>query len=147
MAVLTAKQVADYFLALQDEDCGDALTNLKLQKLVYYAQGFHLAMKGKPLFDEGIEAWEHGPVVPSLWRCYRERGSQSIPKPKGLDFSKIPKSVRELLDEIYKVYGQFSAWKLRNMTHEEPPWRDTPRDCPIPHDRMQEYFRTLLVEG
>src|SRR5450631_518283 len=60
--MLTARAVADYFLSLVDEEAGDSLSNLKLQKLVYYAQGFSLALTGKRLFDEAIEAWEHGPV-------------------------------------------------------------------------------------
>ncbi len=48
--MLTAFQIADYFLTLVDDEAGDGLSNLKLQKLVYYAQGFHLALTGKPLF-------------------------------------------------------------------------------------------------
>ncbi len=67
MAKYRAKEVADYSLGSVEPDSGDNLSNLKLQKLVAYAQGFHLAMKdGEPLFDEPIEAWAHGPVIPSM---------------------------------------------------------------------------------
>src|SRR5260363_307462 len=55
--------VANYFLTLVEEEVGDALSNLKIQKLVYYAQGFHLALFSRPLFENAIEAWTHGPVI------------------------------------------------------------------------------------
>lgn len=55
--MLTCFDAADYFLSKIDEDAGDVITNLKLQKLVYYAQGFSLALCGRPLFAERIEAW------------------------------------------------------------------------------------------
>lgn len=59
-APTTAIEVARYFLALQDEDAGEGISNLKLQKLLYYAQGIYLAMEGKSLFPERIEAWTYG---------------------------------------------------------------------------------------
>ena len=113
--------VANYFLAQTDEEAGDLISNLKLQKLVYYAQGFHVAMFNmKPLFNEPLEAWTHGPVVVSLYHAYKSFGSGPIPRPKDFDPDVLTSEIRELLDEVYKVYGQYSAWKLRNLTHEEP---------------------------
>ena len=63
----TVFDVARYILSRQDQNAGDTISNMKLQKLVYYAQGFALAITGKPLFQEDIEAWEHGPVAPALY--------------------------------------------------------------------------------
>lgn len=147
-AILTARQVADYFLSLVDDEVGDSLSNLKLQKLVYYAQGFHLALTGKSLFEEDIAAWEHGPVVASLYRGFKQHGSEPIPAPEdGIDRNSYPEEVRELLDEVFSVYGQFSASKLRNMTHEEPPWREAYAIAPaatISLDTMRRYFSTLV---
>ena len=148
--MLSALKVADYFLGLVDEEAGDSLSNLKLQKLVYYAQGFHLALTGDPLFDDPIEAWEHGPVVPSLYRAFKCYGSGPIPPPdNGIDLDCYPEEVRDLLDEVFQVYGQYSAWKLRNMTHVEPPWVDAHNVSPstvIPKEAMKNYFRTLVNE-
>lgn len=62
--MLNCFDVAKYFLAQQDETAGDLISNLKLQKLIYYAQGFHLAISDRPLFPEPIKAWIHGPAVP-----------------------------------------------------------------------------------
>lgn len=144
--MLSAKDVAEYFLSLVEEDVGDSISNLKLQKLIYYAQGFHLAVSDTPLFDEPIEAWAHGPVVTDLYHEYKEYGSDRIPKPTDLDFDKYDKDVRELLDEVYDVFGQYSAWKLRNMTHDEPPWKDYQGQI-IPESAMKEYFTSQLIDA
>lgn len=144
--MLTCFDVAEYFLAKCDEEAGDTISNLKLQKLVYYAQGFYLAIEDEPLFDEPIEAWQHGPVVSALYQRYKEHGARSIPIPEDLDFSIFSEKQKEVLDEVYDVYGQFSAWKLRNMTHEELPWKETPITGIISQDLMKSYFKTCLVD-
>ena len=142
--MLTCFDVAEYFLSKTDEEAGDVISNLKLQKLVYYAQGFTLAVTGKPLFDEQIEAWQHGPVVPDLYHRYKDHGAFGIPAPTNVDFSKFPAEIKEILDEVYDVYGQFSAWKLRNMTHEEAPWKNTEIGDVISLDLMHKYFKTQI---
>ena len=144
--MLTCFDIARYFLAHVNEDYGDNISNLKLQKLVYYAQGFYLALYDKPLFSESIEAWTHGPVVPALYREYKDFGAGAIPIPQDMDFSIYDEQTKELLDDIFNVFGQFSAWKLRNMTHTEPPWKDadTCANKIISHESMKEYFKTRL---
>lgn len=141
----TSLDVANYFLSKSDEEAGDVISNLKLQKLLYYAQGFHLAITGKSLFSERIEAWTHGPVVPSVYRHFKEHGAAGIPKPELVpEFSE---ETQEVLDEVYSVMGQFSAWKLRNLTHTEPPWMDAyeaEASTPISNESLMEYFKTQL---
>lgn len=143
--------VAKYFLTLNanDEEVGELISNLKLQKLVYYAQGFHLAIEGESLFTESIEAWAHGPVVPELYHEYKVYGSGAIPPPDGFDPESIDGETRSLLDEVYAVFGQFSAWKLRNMTHEEPPWTEAYIEGGtgiITKKSMKKYFTTLVQD-
>lgn len=144
---LTADEVADYFLASVDADAGDNLSNLKLQKLIYYAQGFHLAMFEKPLFDEPIEAWTYGPVVPRIYRKYKDHGSGGIPAPREFDDRRFDPETRGLLDEVMEVYGQYSAVKLMNMTHEDLPWKCTPSAGVIDREQMRKYFKKLLING
>lgn len=146
MATLTAKDIANYFLSQVCEECGDSISNLKLQKLVYYAQGFYLALHGKPLFKDEIRAWQHGPVVPLLYRKYSSYEANPIPRPKKVDLSIFTKAIRDFLDEVYNVFGQFSAWKLRDMTHSEPPWKNTPQNGIITHTSLKAYFITLLTK-
>ena len=145
---ITALDVANYFLAQTDEEAGDLISNLKLQKLVYYAQGFHLAMfEKRVLFPEDIEAWTHGPVVDSLYHEFKTFGAGPIPRPTNFDPEILSSEQRELLDEVYKVYGQFSAWKLRNLTHDEPPYQEGLKSLGriISTDSLYRYFSTQLV--
>ena len=66
----TAEQVAEYFLLLVDDDAGDVMTNLRLQKLVYYAQAWRLAILDEALFEDDFEAWVHGIAsMPSSTSC------------------------------------------------------------------------------
>jgi uncharacterized phage-associated protein len=142
-AQISANDVADYFLSKNDETAGELISNLKLQKLLYYAQGFHLAITDKPLFPERIEAWIHGPVVPRVYHRFKDYGETALPAAgQRLSFDK---ETAELLEEVHQVYGQFSAWKLREMTHEEAPWKSTPPGATIPHSLLQSYFKTLLA--
>lgn len=140
------EEVANYFLDKLDIETEDCISNLKLQKLVYYAQGFVMALTDKKLFDEPIEAWEHGPVVRSLYQKYKENGSAAITKTEDLEYKSLSKypEVMEILDEVYQVYGQFSAWKLRNMTHDETPWLDTNRNDVITDYKMLTFFKTQI---
>ncbi|CAK0744041.1 putative prophage protein [uncultured Gammaproteobacteria bacterium] len=147
----TARNVANHFLSIAaaDED-GEGLTHLKLQKLLYYAQGFHLAIFGQRLFPDGIEAWEHGPVVQSAWVTFRQYGGSPIPPPIDLSIDVLSTEQRDLLNDVWNTYGQFSAWKLRNMTHEEPPWKETyqaGKNIPISDQALSRYFQTQVIDG
>ena len=145
MKKISCFDVAKYFLSLQDEEVGEFISSLKLQKLVYYAQGFHLAIYDKPLFPEEIEAWAHGPVIPKLYHNYKKYGSGGIP-PEPFDIKQFSETQIELLNEIWLLMAQYSAWKLRNITHEEPPWKNTyPYTKVISHSSMKEYFKTQIV--
>ncbi len=140
----SALMIANYFLKLADDDSGELLSNMKLQKLLYYAQGFHLALYNEPLFKERILAWTHGPVVADVYYKYKEYGNTGIPTPSEIDCSHLPLTVKELLNEIFNVFGQFSAWKLRDLTHEEPPWKETSNGEEIAYSKLKDYFLTQI---
>ena len=139
----TAFDVAYYMLALDSHKDGEGLTNLKLQKLCYYSQGFYLAIYDQPIFDEDIQAWAHGPVIPEIYHRFKVFGSSVInPDPYTINLSADKFS---LIEEVYEVFGQYSAWKLRNMTHEEPTWKSHEMYAGvIPKPEMQEYFKTRI---
>jgi len=145
----TCYDVANYFLKCQNEDFGDIMSNLKLQKLVYYAQGFYLAIVGEPLFNEPIEACVHGPVCVDLYHKYKEYGNGVIPIPYDVNTLEIfDEKALEILGMVQNDYGQFSGWMLRNLSHEDTPWIrafDKGRAV-ISHSAMKSYFKTLLIE-
>lgn len=144
MANHTALQVAEWFLSynrIAEAEAGaEKISNLKLQKLLYYAQGAFLAVTGNPLFDDELEAWQHGPAVDAVYCRYEKYRSDGIPYEDDFDFSSFSSEEQELLASVYNEFGQFSAWKLWNMTHEEAPWKNTPQTQIIPKFAIKEYF-------
>ena len=138
--MLNAKEVEEYFISIVDTDNGDSLSNLKIQKLLYYAQGFALAIFHGQLFPEKIMAWALGPVVVEVYEEYKGFGNNPVPMPRDFELGKYDKDTRELLDEVFEVYGQFSASALVDMTHNEPPWKATKPNREISIRHMQEYF-------
>lgn len=116
--------VANYLLAKASKSEGERsqLSNLKLQKLLYYVQGFHAVLLKRPAFDDRIEAWMHGPVIPSVYHEFKAYGNGQIPPAMPLEAVDIDEETAELVDEVFNVYAQHSAWHLRNLTHDEDPW-------------------------
>ena len=141
--MLNADDVARYFLVCQDTEHHEPITNLKLQKLCYYAQGIALVALGLPLFHDHIEHWPHGPVVLELDRKYKSHGSAAIPPPTDLNLESYDSSIRALLDNVYRDYGKYSASQLRNRTHKESPWMDTRPGAAISHQQLREHFESL----
>lgn len=144
-----AIEIAEFFLTMLDLSAGDTMSNLQLQKLLYFAQGFSLAINDKPIFEEDIEAWISGPVVPTVFHAYQKYNNQSLPMPKFLDFDRFSKEENELLLEVFNVYGQFSAWKLRDISYiPEGPWKKTfvvGKNNVIPHKVLKKYFLTQIT--
>ena len=115
---------AEYFIVRAYESKADAdMTNMKLQKLLYYAQSLHLALLDEPLFEEEIQAWRYGPVCPPAYYYYNDYESKQLPIPTGENFSEISEESKSLLEEVWENFGTYTAPQLRDMTHEESPWQ------------------------
>jgi uncharacterized phage-associated protein len=146
-------QIADYFItcSVAVEEYGEYLTNSKLQKLIYYAQGFHLGLFGKPLFEAPIEAWMHGPIVPDLYRKYNndKDGRETLPTSGVFDISNYSQDVIKLLNKVEGVYGQYSNWRLRDFVQSEAPWKNhcNVGDSVISLESMKSYFKNYLDEN
>lgn len=145
MANHNALQVAKWFLAhnriVAAAEDAEFISNMKLQKLLYYAQGCFLAATDNPIFSEPIVAWQHGPVVECVYHAYKSNGSNGICFDDDFDFSKFTEAENQLLKEVYDTFGQYSAWKLRNMTHNETPWKSTRQNAVISTALIKEYFK------
>src|SRR4051812_30274541 len=141
-AAYDALTIAKWFLAWSEETTETGLSNLKLQKLLYYAQGHHLAQKGRPLFSDPVQAWSHGPVVPDIYHEYKHHGGQVFVLDEDDDFEwdEVDKDTTRFLMRVWNTYGGLAAWRLRNMTHEETPWRENfsegGRNATIPPESM-----------
>ncbi|MFQ6793242.1 MAG: Panacea domain-containing protein [Thomasclavelia sp.] len=158
--VKSAIDVARYLI----NKCNDldiSISNLKLQKLLYFSQGFSLALTDQPLFEEEIEPWDFGPVVPVVYREYKMFGANDIPKietyfNKDFDsddflreisfdkniFSNVQKAI---MDTIVEQFGRYSANSLVTITHRQSPWINSYKKRKIiSKESIGDYFRELL---
>ncbi len=134
MSVYSVNTIANYFIqkSLDSQNPAENVTHLKLQKLVFIAQGFHLAYFDKLLFIEGIKAWTYGPVVPELFDRLRTYGRADVVDLINFQFAdnSIDQIIddgtvlsRSLLDEVWRVYGAVSGGQLVTLTHQKgSPW-------------------------
>jgi uncharacterized phage-associated protein len=119
MAIAKTNEIADWFIRFAHE-LSDPITNLRLQKLMYYAQAWYLALHGERLIPDTFEAWVHGPVIPSLYErfsAYRWNPiSEDVPEPR------LPAEVEDHLREVDAAYGGLLTWDLERMARAEDPW-------------------------
>jgi uncharacterized phage-associated protein len=113
----SAHDVAAYII-----DKRGVMTAMKLQKLVYYSQAWHLVWEDRQLFPDKIQAWANGPVVPSLYR--EHRGDFKVRSWPAGDPARLSERQTESIDAVLKFYGSKSAQYLSELTHAERPWRD-----------------------
>ncbi|SHM37294.1 Uncharacterized phage-associated protein [Fibrobacter sp. UWB7] len=142
-----ALQIANRLIKYAEIDTangGERLSNLKLQKLLYYEQGFHLAIFNTPLFTDNVESWMYGPVVPSVYDYYKKFGSNGIVPDDDPQLIQLTSQEEDLLFQVYERYKSYSAIGLMDLTHSEPPWMNA-----IPHDRgtviSNESMRTFFL--
>lgn len=155
----TASTLSDYFIALSNAS-GNLISNLKLQKLVYYSQAWHLAFFKEPFFNGTFKAWVHGPVLPELYFKYKQFGWKPIEK-------SIPEAMLDEIEEKHFTEDQFhavslvveeyfglTAYQLEKLTHNEDPWilarKGLPSDAvskePISNNSMIEYYSQFISE-
>lgn len=147
----TASEIARYIIA-DFHESEDLITNMKVQKLLYYVQGWHLGLYGQPVFPEELQAWVHGPVQPMVYQEYKEyRWNPITDEPNK---PKLPPSLVNHINEVLQQYGGETAYMLELMTHKEDPWLEarwglpTDADCSniISLASMQKYFANLATE-
>lgn len=151
MAVANLNSVADYLLCFAQEH-GDLITPLKLQKMVFYADAWYMALNnGEPLVDEHFEAWVHGPVSRSLYSRFADYKWRPITEEVSCP-PELSSDVKNHLNEIYDIFGGFDAYELERMTHNEDPWlrarggipNDEPCTTLIDKDITANFYRSVI---
>lgn len=138
------------------------ISHLKLQKILYYIQAFHLAYYEEPLFNEKFQAWVHGPVLRSIYDKLKDKSLlhaelhyvRNEKKHLPLDVLKtnLTKDQIELIDEVISVYGKMTGLQLEKLTHSEKPWIEARGKCQpgdrcsdlISNDTMKKYYKKAL---
>ncbi|MGO9530766.1 MAG: Panacea domain-containing protein [Syntrophobacteraceae bacterium] len=132
---------------------------LKLQKLVYYIQAFHLVFyAGQPIIEDEFQAWVHGPVSIKIWHHYKDQSYiySDIPRPKGkIDTRALSVEQDAFIDEVLRVYSPLTSYQLEMLTHSELPWIEARGSCrsdercenTIRRDTMKKFYRELVESG
>lgn len=125
---------------------GMGLTPMQVLKLVYISHGWMLGLHQQPLFDEDVEAWKYGPVVPCVYRKYKEFRGSPIKSPGKDHEEDMEGPKRNMIGQVFDGYGTYTGIELSELTHQEgSPW-DTARKARmdiIPNDLIQTYYRKL----
>jgi uncharacterized phage-associated protein len=149
--VVSCFEVANYFIWWARET-GSFVSNLKLQKLVYYSQAWHLAIHDTPLFEEDFQAWVHGPVIPELYQKYKSFRWQPITVDV---IPQLPPTTIEFLEGVRDEYFSCDGYELEQMTHAEDPWHlargsiaaDVVSTAQIDKTWMKEYYGARVEEN
>lgn len=151
--MLNVSDVANFFIVFSkekmiDKGISEGITNLKLQKLLYFAQAAHLAIYNKELFEEEIEAWEYGPVVKSVYHFYKAYNNKPLPIDNNFDFKKFDSETRDFLKAVWDMLGKYSATELVSITHKHDPWKNTFKKGEnhiIDKKLLREYYKGIFV--
>ncbi|MGX1096764.1 Panacea domain-containing protein [Amorphus sp. MBR-141] len=111
--------IARWFINRVDREAGEAMTHLKVQKLLYFSQAYYLANFSKPLFEEDFEAWAHGPVITSVFHEYSSNRWEALPAGPA---PAIAEEIQDYLEAVYRNFGKFSAKQLERISHNHAPW-------------------------
>jgi len=142
------QDVAKFFIDLSQKQskhhCGDLMTNLRLQKLLYFAQGWHLSRHGRPLFDAPIMAWKYGPVVREIYDHYKGFNNNGIAIKTGVHDAAFTDDERLLLLDVASEYNKHSTPALVGISHKPgSPWHQTEQPRVIPIETISNYFSAI----
>ncbi|MGD1827975.1 MAG: Panacea domain-containing protein [Spirochaetaceae bacterium] len=149
MEVYSVQTIADWLIN-KSHDEGNPVTQLRLQKILYFIQGHYLSFKdGLPLFRRDFEAWRYGPVLRPLYDRFKMHGNDEIPKQETADIA-CPET-EEFLNGMYAIYGVMGSTYLIGLSHDpNGPWAKHYNknlhfnDEIIPKSEMKVYFDQFL---
>ena len=129
------------------QDKGEPITNMWLQKLLYFSQGQQLARTGNRLFSDRIEAWQWGPVVPGVYHMYKKYGDNPIPKATTFQPHQLTADECDLVYDVLRKYGIYTASELMRQSHDTDPWKNAytgEKHKEISNSDMQAFFSMPL---
>ncbi|MEW9501484.1 Panacea domain-containing protein [Jeotgalibacillus marinus] len=146
--VFSSIDISHYFFKLRDQSYDNvSISNLKLQKLLYYAHGLHLAVTEYPLLNEQLEAWKLGPVSPSSYRNFNYNGSLNIKVIEHFDESILSDVAKQVTEAVWEQLGGKSARYLMTKTHAEKPWKESKLGEKIDDGIMKDFFKSQFLKN
>ena len=143
--------IANYFIRKASEE-SVPLTPVKLMKLVYIAHGWYLALAGKQLIREPIEAWKYGPVIESLYHAFKRYGNTPLPISAATDATITDNEhgdIKRVLDKVWEKYSKLTAAQLSTITHQpDTPWSQVydpdQFNVTIPDELIKKYYQAKI---
>lgn len=138
-------EAARYLVYLSYQEDRHSLTPLKLQKILYLAQGWSFVWDNKALFPEYFCAWEYGPVNEKVYETFKKYGRTEISAAEGIP-DVADKDARDTLEAVWNEYGKRTAYELANLTCSQAPWRDASADnTKITNACICAYFKSTFL--
>lgn len=135
---------AKYLVYLSYGDKSRSLTPLKLQKLLYLAQGWSYVWDDKPLFMNDFEAWQYGPVCVEVYNYFKKYRSDEIPESEGVSSLKNVDS-EETIEAVWDNFSDYTAYDLVEMTHKQDPWKNAyKKHTTITKQDIKHYFQSTF---
>lgn len=149
MPYVDSRAIANWFINRASRDRGRALSNMQLQKLVYFAHGWNMALHRHPLIKDEVQAWEFGPVIPPLYRALAKWGPDPVTDLiEGVPADRLEPYEEDVLERVYEAYAGYPASTLSSLTHKPgTPWETVfepgQRGLPISNDLIADHFSGL----
>lgn len=143
--MITAIEVARFLVSLSSKETElDPVTHMQVQKLVYYVEAWSLAINDVSMFADRIEAWRYGPVIPNLYREFKQFDDASIPASAGNESPPLSGGECDFVRRVWEGHKRFSAVGLSEMTHRESPWIDAYDPAGVDGRCRKEITRTAM---
>lgn len=133
----SARDIAAYIVNYSIKN-KNYVSNLKLQKLLYYVQAYFAIKRNKPCFGEDFEHWRHGPVIPEIYSEYKAYFNENITDYQ--EHEDIISRDKVLINKVIESYSDYNAWDMVRKTHKEDPWINTDDNEIIEWDEIYNYF-------
>lgn len=142
----TVFDASDFFISQAQNNINDTITNLRLNKLLFFAQAWCLSRYSKPLFSDDIEAWDFGPVIPAIYQKYKSNGKNNIDiTSQNYTSNVFSGDELQVLIDVYNYYGRFSTTELVDISHQEGgPWDmayKQKKGSVISKDELRSYYK------
>ena len=143
---IKAIDVANIMLSIAEKE-GLTISNLHLQKLLYYSQGFSYVFENRELFEDDFEAWKYGPSIPRVYNNFRVYGASPVKPDRKIPFVQLSAEAQETLKATVQVVGRKDPWELVEKVQSEAPWKNNYRhseDRIISKEDIKDYFQKAM---
>ena len=146
-----ARSVANEMLR-RARDANSPVTHLKVMKLVYFSHAWMLGLYHEPLQVQPVEAWRYGPVVRDVYRSLRRYGGEPINRPISIADEEYSPTQKDIMDQVWKVYGKYTARQLSAITHApgtpwHQVWHQWGKSAVIPDPMIEAYYSDLYEQS